>query len=72
MPDGFNFWPVIQPPPGPATVIWPGRARAEVLVDCWGVCLADPQNSIIGLPGPLPSAVARIAYAERTEGTRNL
>ena len=60
-------------PPAPPTDLGPFPQKPLVLVDCWGIYLADPQDNLIGFDtnwgrgGPL----ARVLDAGRSE-TRNL
>ena len=68
--DQFG-WATSPPPPDPPTTLWPGRTRNELLVDTWGVMLADPQGNLIGLPNTAGPPLARMLYAQRRE-TRNL
>jgi hypothetical protein len=71
---GWEDWAVITPPPRPPATLWPGRTRPEVVVDTWRVMLADPEGNLIGFDAQWGrgAQIARIAYAQRTEGTRIL
>jgi hypothetical protein len=62
-----------MPDTNPPTLIWPSRARPEVIVDEQGIFLVDPAYAMIGFDtnwgrdGPL----SRIMYAGRST-TRDL
>lgn len=73
MPNDFG-WPPITPRPAPPTTLWPSRTRPELLVDAWGVMLADPDGNLIGFDtswGGGGAPLNRMLYASRSE-TRSL
>ena len=67
-PDGFDWGLVVPPPITPPTTLWPTRSRPEIIVDCWGVMLADAQGNLIGFDtdwgGGRPAA--KMIQASRT------
>jgi len=78
MPDGSAWVPawtpltwsgaIAPPPPAPPKDLGPFPQRPICLVDCQGVYLADPDGSLIGMPG---APITRTLDVLRSE-TRNL
>ena len=63
--DQFG-WATIPPPPQPPVTLWPGQTMPQLIVDTWGVCLADPSGNLIGLPVTAgPPAVVQGALLTR-------
>lgn len=72
-PDAWFSPTVLGPPPDPATQVWPGRTRPELIVDNQRVMLADNAGFLVGFDTNWGrgGALARTVYANRA-GTRDL
>jgi len=75
MDGGWNNWSgaVTTPPPLPPVLIGPVPQRPIVVVDAWGIYLADPDGNLIGFDTNWGRGgkLARVLDAGRAE-TRNL